>query len=258
MKFTDVHVHLEDERFDDDREETIKRAFGAGAEFLINGGSSVKSSRKGVEIAGQYDNIYCCVGVHPHDADKTQPDSLEIIAELAANKKVIAIGEIGLDYYYDYSDREVQKEWFRKFMSLAADLNLPVVIHDRDAHADCLETVKIYAGKVKGIYHCYSGSVEYAREIMKLGYAMSFGGITTFSNAKTCVEVVKSLPAEMILTETDAPYLAPSPFRGRRNEPSYVPHIISKIAEIRNVSPEIIAETTIENAKRIFNIPSTG
>ncbi|MCL2159766.1 MAG: TatD family hydrolase, partial [Oscillospiraceae bacterium] len=178
----------------------------------------------------------------------------EILAELLKEKKVLAIGEIGLDFYRDLSDRDSQRHWFKKQMDFAADTKYPVVIHDREAHGECLDMAKAYRGAVKGVFHCYSGSLEMALELIKIGYMMSFGGVVTFSNAKNCQKVICGLPLEHILLETDCPYLAPHPHRGKRNDSGYLPLIAQSIAELKNIGPEELMERTGENAARCFNM----
>ena len=178
---------------------------------------------------------------------------IEKIAELTKKKNIVAIGETGLDYYWDSVPREVQQKAFREHCALARELNLPIVVHDREAHRDCLDILKEFPG-IRAVYHCFSGSVEYARELSKLGFYFSFGGAVTFKNAKAAPEVLRNLPREQVMLETDCPYMAPVPFRGKRNHPGYVPHIAAKIAEIWGISPEEVGRITTENALRFFNI----
>ena len=250
---TDVHAHYDDKRFDGDREEVINAVKQSGVDRIINSGSNIRSSKASAELAGKYDFIYAAVGVHPHDTGKTPGNTLALLADLLKNKKVVAVGEIGLDFYRDFSDRDTQRAWFKKQMDFAADVKYPAVIHDRDAHGECLETAKKYRGTVKGVFHCFAGSVEMARELVKLDYMMSFGGVATFANAKTCREVLKELPLDYILLETDCPYLAPHPHRGERNDSRYLSLIARKIAEIKNITPEEVIGKTGENAERCFN-----
>jgi TatD DNase family protein len=250
----DVHAHYDDKRYSGDRDEVIEKVRQSGVDRVINSGANIRSSKASVELAQKYDFIYATVGVHPPDAARTPENTIEILAELLKNKKVSAIGEIGLDFYRDFSDRDSQRQWFSKQMDLAADARYPVVIHDRDAHKECLDMAKKYKGAVKGIFHCFAGSVEMARELSKLGYMMSFGGVATFSNAKTCREVIKDLPLEHILLETDCPYLAPHPHRGKRNDSSYLPLIAFCIADMKNIGIEEVISQTGENAARCFNM----
>ena len=250
----DVHAHYDDKKFDGDRDDVIKSVRQSGVDRIINSGSNIRSSRASVDLAKKYDFIYATVGVHPHDAGRTPDNTIDILADLLNNKKVVAVGEIGLDFFRDFSDRDSQRHWFKQQMDFVADVQYPVVIHDRDAHKECLDMAKKYKGMVKGIFHCFAGSVEMAREIMRLGYMMSFGGVATFTNAKTCHEVLKEIPLDYILLETDCPYLTPHPYRGERNDSSYLPLIAEKIAEIKNIEPEEVILRTGENAKRCFNI----
>ena len=249
----DVHAHYDDKRFNGDREKVINSVRQSGVDIIINSGSSIKSSETSVELADKYDFIYATVGVHPHDTERTPDNTLGILADLLKNKKVVAVGEIGLDFFRDFSDRDSQRLWFKKQMDFAADIKYPVVIHDRDAHGECLDTAKKYKGVVKGVFHCFAGSAEMARELVKLDYMMSFGGVATFANARTCHEVLKDLPLDCILLETDCPYLTPHPYRGERNDSSYLPLIAQKIAEIKNITSEEVISRTGENAERCFN-----
>ena len=251
---TDTHAHYDDKQYNGDREEMIAKLKKSGVETVINSGSNVRSSQKSSELAKKYDFIYATVGVHPHDAERTPEDTVDILDGLLKNPKVVAIGEIGLDYYRNFSKKESQKYWFKKQMDFAVDVKYPVVIHDRDAHGDCLDMVKRYKDKINGVFHCYAGSVEMSKELMKLGYMFSFGGVVTFANAKTCHEVVRSLPIEYILLETDCPYLTPHPHRGERNDSSYLYLVAQRIAELKNISVDEVIRKTSENAKRCFGL----
>lgn len=251
----DIHAHYDNARYDGDRDETIEAVKMGGVDVVINSGSSIKSSKASVELAEKYDFIYASVGVHPHETANTPEDTLDILANLTKNKKALAVGEIGLDFHYDFSDRNSQRHWFEKQMDFAAGLKYPVVIHDREAHAECLDMARRYKGILKGVFHCYAGDPEMAGELTELGYMMSFGGIATFKNAKTCHEVIKALPLEYILLETDCPYLAPHPYRGRRNDSGYLPLIAQSIAGLKNITTEEVISKTGENAARCFGIP---
>lgn len=254
-KFIDSHAHLDDERFDDDREELINSLQENGIEAVLNPGADLKTSRAAVALADKYPFIYAAVGCHPHDSKFMNDDTMNIFRELAKNKKVLGIGEIGLDYYYDNSDRETQKIWFREQIRLAKELDLPYIVHDRDAHEDIIRIMKEeHHTGTRGILHCYSGSVEMTREFMKLGFYISLGGPVTFKKAKTPKMVAKEVPMERLLIETDSPYLAPEPFRGKRNEPKFVKYVAEEIAGIREVTVSEIAEKTKENFKRLFNL----
>jgi len=252
-KFIDSHAHLDDERFNEDREELINALKGNDIEMILNPGADLNSSKAGVSLAEKYSFIYAAVGCHPHDSKFMNDDTMNIFRELSKNKKVIAIGEIGLDYFYDNSDRIVQRKWFREQIRLAKELDLPYIVHDRDAHEDVFKIMKEehYDG-TRGILHCYSSSVEMAREFIKLGFYISLGGPVTFKKAKTPKLVAKEIPLDRLLIETDSPYLTPEPFRGKRNEPNYVKYVAAEIANIRNISVDALAEKTNENFKRLF------
>ncbi|MCL1794907.1 MAG: TatD family hydrolase [Oscillospiraceae bacterium] len=250
----DVHAHYDDARYDGDRNETIEAVGQTGVERVINSGADIGSSKASIELAKKYDFVYASVGIHPHGAAKAPENALDILADLLKHEKALAIGEIGLDFHYDFSDRESQMHWFEKQMEFAAETKYPVVIHDREAHGECLEMARRYKGAVKGVFHCYSGDLDMARELLELGYMASFGGIATFSGAKSCREAVKELPLECILLETDCPYLAPHPYRGRRNDSGYLPLIAKAVAELKNIGTEEVISKTGENAMRCFNM----
>jgi TatD DNase family protein len=251
----DSHTHLDDEQFDADRLETIERAKAAGVQYIMNPGSDLASSVRAVELAENYPFVYAAVGVHPHDVVGMDEQMLAMIEHLAGKEKVKAIGEIGLDYYRDLSPRNLQQKWFIEQIRLAKRLKLPVIIHDRDANGDVFSILKQENAFETGVVmHLYSGSKELAEQYVKLGAMISIGGTVTFKNARKTVEVAESVPIEHLLIETDAPYIAPEPMRGRRNEPSFVRYTCERIAAIRGASAEEIAEETLANAKRIFNI----
>lgn len=255
MEYTsifDSHAHYDDAKFDEDRDELISSLPSKGIIGVINCGADLKSSAQSVKLSEKYDYIYAAVGVHPHEAKDFGDDTLNELRRLAANKKVVAIGEIGLDYYYDFSPREKQIEVFEKQLILAAELNLPVIIHNRDAHEDTLNILKKH--RPKGVLHCFSGSAETAREIVKLGMFIGLGGAVTFKNAKKPLEVAATVPDEFLLIETDAPYMAPVPFRGKRCDSAMIPYTAEKIAEVRNTTAQGILNLTAENAKRLFGI----
>lgn len=255
MEYTsifDSHAHYDDAKFDEDRDELISSLPLKGIIGVINCGADLKSSAQSVKLSEKYDYIYAAVGVHPHEAKDFGDDTLNELRRLAANKKVVAIGEIGLDYYYDFSPREKQIEVFEKQLILAAELNLPVIIHNRDAHEDTLNILKKH--RPKGVLHCFSGSAETAREIVKLGMFIGLGGAVTFKNAKKPLEVAATVPDEFLLIETDAPYMAPVPFRGKRCDSAMIPYTAEKIAEVRNTTAQEILNLTAENAKRLFGI----
>lgn len=251
----DSHAHLDDKRFDRDRDKLIRELKGNDVSLVINPGADVASSVRAVSLAEKYDNIYAAVGVHPHDAKTMDEDTIEILRNLAKKDKVIAIGEIGLDYYYDNSPRDIQKKWFREQIKLAKKLKLPIIVHDRDAHKDTFDIIKEEKDEnLTGVLHCYASSADMAKEYIKLGFYISFAGPITFKNAKTPKEVAKAIPLERILIETDSPYLTPEPHRGKRNDPVYVRYIAGIIAELKGITFEEVANATTKNAKELFNI----
>ena len=252
----DSHAHLNDERFDEDREELISSLQEKGVDLVVNPGACIETSISSIELAKKYDFIYAAVGVHPHDVGELDETAIDTLRKLATdNKKVVAIGEIGLDYYYDNSPREVQKEWFIKQIQLANELKLPIIIHDRDAHGDTFEIIKKYKSPEIGcVLHCYSGNVELAREYVKMGCYISLSGTVTFKNNKKTKEVAREIPLDRLFIETDSPYMAPTPHRGKRNNPSLVQFVADTIAIEKGVSYETVCEATKENAKKFFNI----
>jgi TatD DNase family protein len=251
--FFDIHAHYDDERYDKDRDYILGGLQDKGVKYVINSGADIDSSVKSIEYSEKYDYIYATCGIHPGYVSGLREEDLEKLKELSKHSKVVAIGEIGLDYYYDTSNKEQQKYWFRKQVDIAKELKLPVVIHNRDAHEDTMKELKRAAQMgVKGVMHCYSGSVEMAKEIIKLGFYISIGGVITFKNAKKLPDVVEWLPIEYLLLETDCPYLAPEPFRGKRNDSSMLRYIANKIAQIKGITCEEVCKITTENACRLF------
>ena len=250
----DTHAHYDDEVFNDDREEVLKQIQEAGVIGVLNCACSRKSLTTTNELTLNYDFIYGALGIHPSDAyDYNEEVRDEIIEKVKSNNKILAIGEIGLDYYWDENpDRETQKKVFRAQMELAKELNLPVVIHDRDAHKDTLDIMKEYPD-VKGIVHCFSGSVEFAKECIKLGYYIGITGVVTFKNAKKIVEVVDEIPLDRLLVETDCPYMAPTPNRGKRNKSDYIEYIIEQIAEIKKIDPINANMKLNDNFRRLIS-----
>ena len=249
----DTHAHYDDDSFDEDREAVLSQIKENGVVGILNCASSYESIDKTYNLTIENDFIYGALGIHPENADEFNDDvEKEIIELVNKNKKIIAIGEIGLDYYWEENpSKEVQKEVFRRQMKLAETLNLPVIIHDRDAHGDTLEIMKEFPN-VKGIVHCFSGSVEFAVECIKLGYYIGVGGVVTFKNAKKIVEVVKQIPLESILVDTDATYMAPTPNRGKRNKSDYIAYIIEQIAQIKNLNPKEVNLAVNSNFKRLI------
>jgi len=253
--YIDTHCHLDFDDYDQDREAVIKRAKESGVDYIINIGSSLQSSRNSVELAKNHDFIYASVGIHPHDASEVDDKALDEIKELAKFEKVVAIGEVGLDYYRNLSPQDAQKQIFVKLIRLAKELDLPLVIHDREAHKDTLEILKSECKKpIKGVLHCFSGDIQNAKEFLDLGLLISFTCNVTFKNAHILREVAKSVPIQKLLLETDAPYLAPQQHRGQRNEPVFIEYLARALAELKGISFEEVCRITSENAKSFFKI----
>lgn len=250
----DTHAHLQWASFDEDREKVIDRAGKVGVEYIVNIGFDLDGSREAIELAEKHSGLFATIGFHPHNASQFSEGTLDQIRRLAKNPKVVAIGEIGLDYYRDLSPRRVQNEAFQAQLSLAEELGLPVVIHDRDAHADTLKMLARFDGVVTGVMHCFSGSNEMADQCLKLGFYISFAGPVTFPNSRKLHEVVRFVDLDRVLLETDSPWLSPQSKRGRRNEPAFLPFIAEKVAELKGVSVDYLAEVTTGNAKEIFHL----
>lgn len=251
--FFDTHAHLNDEKFDGERDEIILSLKSNSVEAYCEIGFDIPSSHAAVELAEKYDFVYAAIGVHPHDTDFLSKDDMHELSVMSASDKAVAIGEIGLDYYYDNSKRENQRKWFDTQLSLAEDLNLPITVHTRDAMADTIDILKCHR-KNRGIIHCYSGSVESAKILLDMGYYISFAGPLTFKNANTALDVARYVPIDRILIETDSPYMAPVPYRGSRNCPIYVAEVAKKIAELKGKSLDYIAAQTFENAMKAYEI----
>ncbi len=252
--FFDSHAHFDDDAFSDDRAELLGAMKENGIDHIINIGASMSSSRQSVALAEKYDFMYAAVGIHPHDADSATERDMEELRQMLRHEKVVAVGEIGLDYHYDFSDRDSQRKWFRRQMELAAEEKMPFIIHEREACRDTLDILKASDLSQGGVFHCFSGSVETAEIVLGMGLYLSFGGVITFKNAQKAVEVVKMMPMDRLLIETDCPYLTPVPFRGKRNNSMYVKYVAEKIAEIRGMTTEEVARITAENTKRLFRI----
>lgn len=251
----DTHVHLNAEQFDEDLEEVISRAREAGVEKMVVVGFDRPTINRAMELIEQYEFLYASIGWHPVDAIDMKDEDLAWIEELSNHPKVVAIGEMGLDYHWDKSPKDVQKEVFRKQIHLAKKVKLPIIIHNRDATQDIMDILREEgAEEVGGIMHCFSGSPEIAQECVDMNFYISLGGPVTFKNAKKPKEVAKEIPLEKLLIETDCPYLAPHPNRGKRNEPAYVKLVAEQIAELKEVSLEEVENITTENAKKLFNI----
>ena len=252
--FFDTHAHYDDERFDADREALLASLPEKGVGCVVNCGSDTASSRRSLELASRFPHVYAAAGIHPESAGEYTAGDLMAVEAMLGEEKVVAVGEIGLDYYYeDAAPRETQLELLRIQLRLAAEKDLPVVIHDREAHADSLMAVKEVPG-LRGVFHCYSGSVEMAQELAKLGWYFSFGGAVTFKNARKAPEVIAALPPERLMLETDCPYLAPVPFRGKRCDSSLLPYTAAAVAAFRGVTAEEIELLTWENACTFFGV----
>ncbi len=248
----DSHAHYDSEAFNDDRKELLSALPQQGVCGIINCGSDMASSLKSLELADEFDFIYAACGIHPHEAEGCKDGYLSVLKKLCSESKCVAVGEIGLDYHYDFSPRDIQQRVFEEQLVLAKELDLPVIIHDREAHEDTLNLLKKY--KPKGVVHCFSGSVEMAKEIVKLGMYIGLGGAVTFKNARKPREVAEYVPSEMLLIETDCPYMTPVPFRGKRCDSSFIPYTAEVIAEVRGVTPQEILDLTRVNANKLFGL----
>jgi TatD DNase family protein len=253
VKFVDSHVHLDDAKFDSDREAAIERALAAGVERMmaIGTGNGPQDLEVAVRMADRYPFIYATVGVHPHDASKATPETWTHMRELAAHPKVLAVGEIGLDYHYDFSPRDVQRAVFEQQLALAAEFAKPIVIHTREAWDDTLDILRTH-WHGGGIMHCFTGDETQARQSLDLGFHLSFGGVLTFPKADAVRQAARIAPADRLLIETDCPYLAPVPHRGKRNEPAFVVETARRLAEVRGVPLEAIAEATTRNFEQLL------
>ncbi len=256
MELVDTHTHLNDAKFDEDRAEAVARAKAAGVARMINFGDTMESSAAVVRLAEEYEGLFAGVGIHPEGAYEMTAEDDARLAAWAAKPQVVAIGEIGLDYYWekDAEKRLLQQRVFVRQLDLARQLHLPVCIHDREAHGDTLAILKKEARGMTGVLHCFSGSWEMAQEVLRMGWYFGVDGPLTYKNAAKLPEIVQKIPTDRLLLETDAPYLAPVPTRGKRNEPAYVVHVVEKVAELRNVPLEEIAAATTRNAMRLYRI----
>ncbi|MDD6620127.1 MAG: TatD family hydrolase [Eubacteriales bacterium] len=248
----DTHSHYDDEKFNPDREAILNNLQSQGVSLVVSCGCDIDSTQFNFDLAQKYDYIYFAAGFHPENLQGATLDDLKIIEKFAQNKKCVAIGEIGLDYHWMDSPKEVQREFFEAQIELAKKLDMPVIVHDRDAHGDTLDILK--STKPKGVVHCFSGSREMAREIIRLGMYIGLNGVVTFPNARKSLEVVKEIPIERLVLETDCPYLAPTPVRGKRNDSSNIPYIAEKISEVLGMDAQEILDITNKNAKKLYNL----
>ena len=251
----DTHAHYDDEAFDADRDAVLTALPGQGVGLVLNPGCDVESSRKAVQYAAAYPHVYAAVGIHPENCGGYTAGDLAVLEKLAQQPGVAAIGEIGLDYYWaENPPRELQQQVLRDQLALARELALPVILHDREAHADTLAIIREFPG-ITGVFHCFSGSPEMAQELLKLGWYLGFDGPVTYKNARRAPEVAAVTPLDRMLIETDSPYMTPVPYRGKRNDSGYVHLVAEKLAEWKGVTPEEMARITTENGKRLFRIP---
>ncbi len=249
----DTHAHYDDEKFDQDRDEVLSAMAPADVSLIVDPASDIASAEKARDIAHRYEFVYFAAGVHPHEAQDAAEDYLDRIRQLSADPKCVAVGEIGLDYHYDFSPRDVQRRVYAEQLELSLELSKPVIIHEREAVQDNLDILRVHPG-VRGVVHCYSGSWETAKILLDMGLYLGFTGVVTFKNARRCVEVVRNMPLDRMVIETDSPYMAPTPHRGERNSSLYVHLVAEKIAEIRGMSFEDVARVTLENGRRLYGV----
>lgn len=253
--YIDAHAHYDDEAFAEDREDVLTKVHKAGCDVIINAAQDIPTAVTTLQIADDFPFVFAAVGIHPHNAQGVSPKDLEEIEKLSRHKKCVAIGEIGLDYHYDFAPRNVQQEVFRQQLRLAGDLNMPVVVHDREAHEDTLRILEQELSVASGcLIHCYSGSREMAEVIMKRGYYVSVGGAVTFKNARRIVDALAAIPLDRILLETDCPYMTPVPHRGERNDSSMIPFIAQKICEVKGVLLDYFYKITSDNAISFYHL----
>ena len=249
----DTHAHYDDKKFDADRKEVLSAMPEKGVSLIVDPGCDGESSRAACALAKEFPFVYAAVGWHPEEWQSWNGESMALLRSLCAQPKVVAIGEIGLDYYWDTEHKALQREMFERQLSLAIERGLPVIVHDREAHGDCLETVMNYP-EARGVFHCFSGSVEMARELLRRGWYLGFDGPITYKNAVKALDVIAACPADRMLLETDSPYLAPVPNRGKRNDSRNLPYIAARIAEIKGMTTDQVAEVTLKNGKQLFGI----
>lgn len=249
----DTHAHYDDRKFDADRREVLAAMPAKGVSLIVDPGCDGESSRAACALAQEFPFVYAAVGWHPEEWQSWNGESMALLRSLCAQPKVVAIGEIGLDYYWDTEHKALQKEMFERQLSLAIERKLPVIVHDREAHGDCLEIVMNYP-EARGVFHCFSGSVEMARELLRRGWYLGFDGPITYKNAVKALDVIAACPTDRMLLETDSPYLSPVPNRGKRNDSRNLPYIAARIAEIKSMTTEEVAEVTLQNGKQLFGL----
>ena len=249
----DTHAHYDDKKFDADRQEVLAAMPEKGVSLIVDPGCDGESSRAACALAQEFPFVYAAVGWHPEEWQSWNGESMALLRTLCSRPKVVAIGEIGLDYYWDTEHKALQKEMFERQLSLAIERKLPVIVHDREAHGDCLEIVMNYP-EARGVFHCFSGSVEMARELLRRGWYLGFDGPITYKNAVKALDVIAACPTDRMLLETDSPYLAPVPNRGKRNDSRNLPYIAARIAEIKSMATEEVAEVTLQNGKQLFGL----
>ena len=248
----DTHAHYDDSQFEKDRDMVLASMPELGVGTIVNVSASYDSCRRAVALAEKYPFVYAAVGIHPDEVGALNEETFAEMKKLFQHKKVVAVGEIGLDYYWDNEPHDVQQEWFIRQVELARELDLPVLIHSREAAADTMYVMKTYAQGLDGVIHCYSYSREMAEEYVKMGFYIGIGGVVTFKNAKKLKEVAEAVPLKRIVLETDCPYMAPEPFRGKRNQSSYIRYVAEKIAELKDISTEEVIAVTEENARKLY------
>lgn len=251
----ETHAHYDDEWFHEDREKLLESLPDNGIETVVNIAASLDSIPTTIALAEKYDYIYAAIGVHPSETKDLTEENFSIVRQMAQHEKAVAVGEIGLDYYWDETDRNVQKYWFERQIELARELKKPLVIHSRDAAKDTMDMMKaLHTQEMGGVIHCFSNSVEMAREYIKMGFYIGVGGVVTFKNARVLKEVVQEIPLERIVLETDSPYLAPVPYRGKRNCSLYLPYVVAAICELKQVSEEDVVRITNKNAHNLYRL----
>ncbi len=251
----DTHAHYDDERFDEDRDALLRSMKEAGIGNIVNIGANMASSQRSLDLAEEYDFMYAAVGVHPSDCAELDDEKIEKLKEMSSFPKCVAIGEIGLDYYWPEPEHDLQKKWFKRQIALAREVELPIIVHSRDAAADTVDILKSEnAGELGGVVHCFSYSKEVAQECVKMGFYIGIGGVLTFKNGRKMKEVAEAIPMERIILETDCPYLAPEPFRGKRNSSLYLPYVVSAMAQIKGISEEEVISITEANAREMYRL----